>query len=183
MTRKIERSPWGKVQSQTEWADGIISVDTASHGGFKLSRARNATVPKSFRRAGGWYEEDCEANIVLYFFHEVFADRIADCRNKAEKSLKTWLWREWEEYTGRPLEPGESRLKDEARWLEEHADNWVSFSAWGSWHSDVPDGMVGLCARRKTTGEERYFLVPKDSYQNMRMVIDPALYQEIPPLV
>lgn len=49
-------SPWGKIESKTEFAPDIVFVSTASHGGIKLDRLRNAMVPKPLRRAGGWYE-------------------------------------------------------------------------------------------------------------------------------
>lgn len=63
------RTPWGTAQTAEIIATGIGVVSTASHGGIKLSPARNAAVPKPLRREGGWYEEDCDALIPLYVFH------------------------------------------------------------------------------------------------------------------
>src|SRR4051794_1640047 len=53
-------SPWGEVQPATRFADGIYSVSTAGHGGFKVSDEFNKLIPEPFRADGGWYEEDCD---------------------------------------------------------------------------------------------------------------------------
>ena len=60
-------SPWGAVQHGERLADGVFFVSTAGHGGIKLDRARNALVPEVFRKEGGWYEEDCDWAIPMYF--------------------------------------------------------------------------------------------------------------------
>lgn len=61
-----EHSPWGPVQNATVLATGIVFVDTASHGGIKLSAERIAQMPEGARKTSGWYEEDCES---LWPFH------------------------------------------------------------------------------------------------------------------
>jgi hypothetical protein len=66
------RSQWGAVQDAEELAPGMWQVSTASHGGIKLSRERNADVPKFMRAEGGWYEEDCQWSIVALVFPEPF---------------------------------------------------------------------------------------------------------------
>src|SRR3546814_13103769 len=53
-------TPWGMAQSSEIYADGVVFHSTASHGGIKLDRARNAAMPAMLRVASGWYEEDCE---------------------------------------------------------------------------------------------------------------------------
>ena len=60
-------SPWGAVQHGERLVDGVFFVSTAGHGGIKLSQARNALIPDVFRREGGWYEEDCDWAIPMYF--------------------------------------------------------------------------------------------------------------------
>ncbi len=67
------RSPWGKVQYARELAPGAWSVETAGHGGVKLSAARNRKVPKEARVPGGFYEEDCKWAIAA-FVHTDVAD-------------------------------------------------------------------------------------------------------------
>ena len=54
------RTPWGDAQDVIDVAEGIKWVSTASHGGYKLDRKRNAQVNEVWRQAGGWYEEDCD---------------------------------------------------------------------------------------------------------------------------
>jgi len=105
----IKSSPWGSVQHQTNYTQGVDAVSTAGHGGFKLDRRWNGFIPEAFRRADGWYEEDCDAYIVVYFLP---LPEFADKKVAAEKSLKSWNWQEWEAWTGRPLAPGESSMKD-----------------------------------------------------------------------
>jgi len=60
----IKQSPWGKVQVQYNYADGVDCVSTAGHGGLKLDRKHNAMIPKIFRRQGGWYEEDLDCCVL-----------------------------------------------------------------------------------------------------------------------
>jgi hypothetical protein len=71
-TKVPTRSPWGPVQNAEEYAPGVWKIDTASHGGFKLSRQRNAAVPAYMRSKGGWYEEDCQWAFVALAFPELF---------------------------------------------------------------------------------------------------------------
>lgn len=74
---KIQSSPWGSVQSQRELAPGIIQVSTAGHGGIWLSLERQVQlpawaleVPSGYCPKPMWWEEDCEAMIVVYVFWE-----------------------------------------------------------------------------------------------------------------
>jgi hypothetical protein len=86
-TDRIERitesvrtnTPWGKADMVTRYARGINFYSTPGHGGFKLSEKMNKRVPvelreQSFNGLGtkGWYEEDCDAYIVIVVFSEYF---------------------------------------------------------------------------------------------------------------
>jgi len=71
---KIE-TPWGTPQTIKNVASGIIWYDTACHGGYHLSPERNALVPQALKESTwcqngfeGWYEEDCDAEIVRTIF-------------------------------------------------------------------------------------------------------------------
>ena len=62
-----------------------------------------------------------------------------------------------------------------------HQDQLITLCAWGDWHEDVPEGMVGVCAvlggrtvDESLRAEELYYLVPKDEYTPGFFVIDPA---------
>lgn len=72
-------TPWGTAQEVEIIADGIVFISTASHGGYWLSPERNKKVPRSLREKtfvqnglNGWYEEDCDAEIVRAVFPEFF---------------------------------------------------------------------------------------------------------------
>lgn len=74
---KIQSSPWGSVQYWRELAPGIVQVYTAGHGGIRLSPERQAQlpawaleVPSGYCPKPMWWEEDCEAMVVVYVFWE-----------------------------------------------------------------------------------------------------------------
>ena len=61
-------TPWGLPQDIEELAEGIRRVETASHGGLKLSRKRWQELPEVVRDAflnPTFAEEDCEEPIAL----------------------------------------------------------------------------------------------------------------------
>jgi hypothetical protein len=70
-------TPWGEAQDVEKIAEGIESVMTAGHGGFKLSTERHAMVRQKFPdfhtfAGGSWYEEDCDVAVVVVTFPECF---------------------------------------------------------------------------------------------------------------
>ena len=72
-----KQTPWGKTQSATEYAEGIVFHETAGHGGFHLSPARmrefRKALPDFQTFAGGpWFEEDCDAAVIPVVFHDCF---------------------------------------------------------------------------------------------------------------
>jgi uncharacterized protein DUF7007 len=75
-------TPWGPSQSSREIAPGIVRYDTASHGGYYVSPARVASMPKPLRDfkpfAGScWYEEDVDWCVVALAFPQFWpADAI-----------------------------------------------------------------------------------------------------------
>jgi hypothetical protein len=79
-------TPWGIADSHEHVAEGIDFYGTPSHGGYKLSAERNKIVPtalkeRSFCRQGleGWYEEDCDYNIVVVTFPQFFMPEQVCC--------------------------------------------------------------------------------------------------------
>ncbi len=76
---KITSSPWGRPDSQTILAAGIVRVSCEGHGGIFVSLERFAQMPECFRvdpySDGGWFEEDREAFLVCLAFPEEFDDR------------------------------------------------------------------------------------------------------------
>ena len=169
----IKRSIWGTVQYQHNYAEGIDFVSTAGHGGFKLDRKRNAKIPKAFRMEGGWYEEDVNFNIVIYFFADTNEDW-TEKKDKAERQLKIWLWQNWEVYTGKELQPGESHFKDEHVWKQANKDKFIVRSAL------LADdrNWVNVTAVRESDGARGEWTVPTEEYRTDKnygnFVIDEA---------
>jgi hypothetical protein len=177
MPKEKGRSPWGSIQHVSIVADGIWFVETAGHGGFKLSRKRQAEMPVALRRKGAWYEEDCEAALVVvglprYFDHEKL--------ESATKTVKNWFPDVYEQLTGTIIPLSESYEKRERKFAEDNKDNYVVISAYGDWHQNVPKGMVGVLATKggDRNGGVRYFLVPKDEYTT-KFVIDLKRHKEV----
>ena len=69
-----KQTPWGIAQDAIEYADGIISYQTSSHGGIWLSKTRQETVkllyPDYPNWLGGleWWEEDCDWAVPFVVF-------------------------------------------------------------------------------------------------------------------
>jgi hypothetical protein len=91
-TNPSTHTPWGRPDTITEIAPGITFYSTPSHGGYHLSPARIASMPKPLRDfqpfAGpGFYEEDCDWSIVCLAFPQFFpADAIPAAMNTLKHS-------------------------------------------------------------------------------------------------
>lgn len=93
-------TPWGQPESVEQIAPGIQLYSTASHGGFYLDQKSNAKIPfvlkaSSFCRQGfsGWYEEDCDAAIVVYCFKEHFNESTNKLAVESLKKFHAKAWR------------------------------------------------------------------------------------------
>lgn len=178
------RSPWGAVQHADDIAPGITAVGTAGHGGIRLSPQRNREIPAPLRQSSGWYEEDCEARIVQWQFPEAFADSplygsddAEAWRADAEASVKNWFPDQWEKATGGTVRPGESTTRDQQRFEERTAAQFVARSA-SRPESDFADVLAGLTlvtAHRRSDGAETTYLVSAEEYRGGRagFIIDP----------
>jgi len=162
------RTPWGPAQRAERVADGIVFVPTDGHGGYKLSPERNAAIPRPYRKSSGWYEEDCERNIVEFYHHDaVWPDREGAERAESvafrDERLRYWFPDAWEKVNGRELEPGESGVKDERVWGEQNADEYVVRST-----ETIEDGLLLVTARRASTGDEDRFILNRAQYEQAR---------------
>lgn len=188
------RTPWGAGQTATEIAPGIASVHTAGHGGYKLTPERNKLVPAPFRNRSGWYEEDHEWRAVGVTFPEALATERSgmtaeQVREVSDIGLREWSPDEWEKWSGRTIQPGESRKRDERVWTDAHADQFVSASL--SKSVSDPDMRI-VTARRLADGVEAEYLVSADEYTEGsmdrpgeygragRFVIDPSRHPRLP---
>ncbi len=88
-------SPWEEVLEAYEEAPGIVRVHTGGHGGLLVERAlykrmdpvlRKGVTWKD-RKGRGWFEEDCQAALVVVAFPELFG---ADHVRRARESCKQW---------------------------------------------------------------------------------------------
>lgn len=171
------RSPWGKIDHVTEIAEGVWFVSTPGHGGFKLSRKRQNEMPKTLKREKGWYEEDCEADLVVLGLQRFFKSENVD---RAHKSVKNWFPDEYEAFTGTIIPIEESFIKKNRKFDEDNKNNYVVIAAWGDWHKNVPKGMVGCLATKGGVRgiEGKYYLVPSQDYHGS-FVIDQNIHQEV----
>lgn len=180
------QTPWGRSDSKQEYAPGITFYDTPGHGGFKLHKALNDVVPYDLRNENCWYEEDCEWAIVAFCFPTAFKP---DVRKDAENTLINWYPDQYMRLTGETLQPEQSFKLRERAFDAAHKDSYVVLAAWGDWHKDVPEGMVGVYAtiggkREFSHGTGKYFLVPRQEYERRadndgHFVIDLARHEEI----
>jgi hypothetical protein len=92
---KIINSPWGTVQSCTEYQRGLKFVSTASHGGYLISKVLASRIlsPLAFQsgaEVGNYlaYEEDVDAMIIDIELY----DTIKPNRTKDEiiEALSKW---------------------------------------------------------------------------------------------
>ena len=86
-------SPWGPIQTVSTLIPGLVAVTTASHGGVHASAVLNERVPAQWRRDDGWYEEDCEWAIILWYCRQHLRQQ---CRDECTLAVL------------RPREPGDS---------------------------------------------------------------------------
>jgi hypothetical protein len=189
MTTIGSRTPWGKADHVRQIAEGIEFIGTPRHGGYKLSRKLNAQVHQAWRKAGGWYEEDCEYAIVHYSFPELTIDTTGYSspeafKADAAKTAKAWAPDAYEAVTGEKVTAAESHVVAKREFKAAHVADFVTISAWGSWHKGVPTGKIGVMA---TPGgsvglpevEGRYFLVEAARFESCKgrfgYVIDPTV--------
>ena len=151
---------WGEADYAKKIARGIMSYSTPSHGGIHLSPSRQSEMPDALRIESGWYEEDCDWCLVAINYAEYFMAEY----DQAMNTFKNWHPDRFEKHLGIELKDGESHVKDERLFKERNNGNFLVRTAWGDWHNKVPEGMVGVLAKRESDGKERYFLVPHSEY-------------------
>lgn len=184
---KTFRTPWGASQYQKEIAPGVVFHGTAGHGGLKVDRKLTARIPDYLREPGGWYEEDLAWAKVFCVFPHLAKDEKE--KEEAKRTLANWFPDEYERFYGFTLQPGESYKKDEKAFKAMTIEKglYVSTSAFGDWHEEVPEGMVGVCATVGGVWEQGapkgWFLVPGDEYKdrtNFGFIIDPERHPAWP---
>ena len=155
-------TPWGQSQTAHPHGDGITFYSTSSHGGFRVDSPTLKMMPAPLRVAGGWFEEDCDASLVIVAFPDRFSPSEVE---SAMRDLKNTFPDRYTAWTGKALDESESSTLREREFVARTANVFVARAAWGSWHEDVSRGSVGVIAWRSSTKEEAGFLVPADDYK------------------
>lgn len=175
---------WGDINEAVEIAPGIVQVFCSGHGGLKISPERNALIPEPIRRRGGIYEEDCDFFIVQRSFPEAFRDseaisehlrgrKLEDIVSEADDSVRRWSPDGWEKATGREVQPGESRVRDEEtfrhRFAQEHGSD---FRTGSTTFSDSSKHLAGETVRiplATARGESpAVAILPTEEYRRLR---------------
>lgn len=166
-------TPWGQSDHERILGEGIVFYGTPSHGGFKVQHEQNMRIPVALRNKDGWYEEDCDIEILCFVFPELFPE---NDQERTIKYLKNHMTFEYEKATGTVVPIEESRIKREKQFYEDNAENYIVFSAIGSYKPGDPEGMVKCSACRGkfylnrgrfyqwTSQDEAEFYVPEEEY-------------------
>lgn len=155
-------TPWGVAQDVETLAEGILNVGTASHGGIHLDKVRNEMMPESVRNANGWYEEDCEWALVAMVFPAAFSEK--DAIAARHRVLNDYP-EAFEALTGEKPTVESSRVLAERAFEAATLDAFIVRCAYGDWHSAVPEGMVGVIARRESDKKEIGLLLCSEEYK------------------
>lgn len=163
-------TPWGKIQHSEKVATGVTIVDTASHGGYRISPSRYASMNPALKELGFkygnyyYFEEDCDWCAVVIAFSELFE---AKNLQSALDTFKQTHYKQYEKYCNVTLKEGESRSKDVAMFWEKNKNKFVVSSAM---YWDKENKIVKVCAKKSTSpyanqNEEKWFLIPAEEYK------------------
>lgn len=162
-------TPWGPSQHAVAYGAGIVSHQTASHGGFELSPDRNAQIHSVLRSSDGFYEEDCAWVAVAIAFPAFFTDLE---RRDADEILKQVYPDAWEAIHDATLQHGQSRAKDRRTFDADNAERWVVIAAILSTQNPgfveciatIGGRRGGLASGEGRETAERRFLVLEERY-------------------
>jgi hypothetical protein len=165
------QTPWGKSDSSTKLAPGIMRYTTPGHGGFHVSKTKNVLIHQSWRKDSGWYEEDCEWVIVAFTFPKFFISSKNDVSIESIIAIaKDQYPDEYTLITGRKVSLDESHVLRYRADTLKHINDWIAVSAVGDWHHQVPAGKVGITAAKGghsiVDKARRYFLIDSTSYDD-----------------
>ena len=175
---------WGPSQQTEQILPGIWEVRTASHGGFVLSAERQDAMPEALRLSSISYEEDVDWSLVILGFEDEYrasgrraATLLAD---NARSSVKAWHPDRYAAFTGEAVAASESPVLRRRAAYRQLIGQYIVCSASGDWADWVPEGKVGVVARRlesvdalghpRLTGEAIQGLVDKGAYDSSRDV-------------
>lgn len=178
------RSPWGTVESVEVLANGLHRIDTAGHGGYHLSPARNQLIHPAIRNSSGFYEEDTEEAIVrLYYPAEtVLSGSVEENFALAYVKIRENYPYAFELITGIKVTGAESPTLAESQYKEAHNGDWIGRASRG----DYDDEHLVIEAYHINYPEKRLFKVLKAEWESTEvdlmykaMVIDPDRHQPL----
>ena len=145
--------------------------DTPGHAWLYLSSDELARMPEIARRPG--YEEDVEWTIAVLALPELAENKkLFGAGKEATLQMARELCRDYypdifQQLTGEKATPENSRARAEAKFNQDHANDWVVIVAYGDWKEGVPKGFVlgeaTLGGKRKNI-PLRSFLIPQERY-------------------
>lgn len=147
-----QTTPWGTAQSATQILPGIWEVSTSSQGGMLLSDERQRAMPAALRNPTQAYEEDVDWSLVVMAFEAEF--RTSALRfsphhvDLARQMVRSWHPGRFMEHTGEIVPPNESPTMRRRAAAVAAIGELVTISAWGDWADWVPEGRVGVLAKR-----------------------------------
>jgi len=186
--RRIDMKPSWMMYKDTP-GHGYYSVDPEHWNRMQQEHPELLTKTAFFHGCNS-FEEDCEVHrITLAFRDEVPEEWV--------KHADHWLINShpemYEAYTGRKVDPRESRELQRKSFAKMTRNFYVAYSAsnGSSWVPTVPEGFVGVyftMGQRDTRHWDkrrpvRALLIPKDEYRNRPVgfsfyIEDPSLYDE-----
>lgn len=180
-------TPWGQSDGGYRFRDlpGVVEVSTPSHGGFRLDETAAAAMHPALRDVGAeeygylWFEEDCACIAVYLAFPQLWKHNPKISEDYLRAQLARWYPAQFEAFASRPLQPGESPVRDREAWDRENAGKWAVYSACATGFADAGDApmpdlsghnLVACIAHpvRAEGGhgtETRYFYVDRDRYR------------------
>ena len=92
------KTPWGPAQHVKDHGQGVLSVDTAGHGGIYVPSELLRLIPAAEQRFAArwsgsvnWYEEDCAAAIPMFRLGHLFQD-IPEAKRQAYYDTVKSYW-------------------------------------------------------------------------------------------
>lgn len=130
-------TPWGPPDTRHEVAPGICFYSTASHGGYHLSADRFNTFRQlfpDFRLFAGdpWFEEDCDAALVILTFATEFSDQDVFLAEQSIRACAQYFRnrdRGWQQVWTIVNETLAGALLRANRFRLDHAEDWQVGSA------------------------------------------------------
>ncbi len=193
-------SPWGAVIEANEVAPGVVWFKTASRGGYRLSKRRQAALPRYLRTEDGWYEDRTEWAAVAVVFDRIFdaTPPGVDAQNTlyqiGRDTLMNWRPEEFERWFQTSLEMDVILGLSIMRFYRQNTERWIAIDILDDRHAFVPRGRLYVRAKQggdppfgAATGlrpsPSRWFVVDAREFVEGRgkpFLIDPARHVEVP---